>query len=99
MLDDINEQIKELTEYGMRHVKILKSYPNFTILNWSNGSKEWYTHHTDITKQYKKGDVLNLDANQLIVPFKRSKVLEIINQLNNLPLFKNSTEARSKISN
>ena len=98
MLDDINEQIKKLTSYGIRQAEIPKSHPNLTILNWSNGSVSWYTHHSDNTKHLKKGDIISLDANQLAVPYKREKVLSILKHLDNLPLYKNSFEAKGKIS-
>ncbi len=99
MLDDINELIEKLTSYGIRQIEIPKSHPNVTILNWSNGSEEWYTHHSDHTKHLKKGVIISLDANQLAVPYKRVNVLKVIKQLDELPLFKNSFEVRSKISN
>lgn len=98
MLDNINELIKELTEYGRRQVKIPATYPNLTILAWSNGSRGWYTFNSDYAKGLKKDNMIELDANQLIVPYKKEKVITIIEHLDELPLYKNSFEVTGKIT-
>lgn len=90
MIDKINKLISELTKYGIRQKEIM-ALP-FSILNWSNGSENWYLTHFDHTDKMRIGSSLTLDANQLVVPFKFSEVQKIIEQLHVHPLYSNSFE-------
>jgi len=93
MKDAINKLIAERTHYGVRIVTMIKPA---TIMCWSNGSANWYTYHPDSISHIKKGEEISLDANQIIVPFKRNEVLKIIEDVDQLPLYANSFEFSRK---
>jgi len=96
MIDVINKLISKLTIYGGR-CSMIESEP-FSIINWSNASAEWYltNPNSPFFKSQKKGDVIELDANQTIVPFEHDEVKKIIHKLDDLPLYKNSFEVKMK---
>jgi len=89
MLDQINSLIAQRTNYGMRtEVAKKKGYR----LGWSNGSKGWYIYGIPT----EKGEVLQLDANIIFVEATRKSILEVIDNLDPLPLYRNSFEYLSK---
>lgn len=96
IIKTINEEIQKQTEYGTRNVIV----PNnkFTFLNWSNNSESWYINKV-LTNHYKihsNNKICNLDANQIVVPYEESEVKEIIDELEELPLYQFSFEAKMR---
>jgi len=86
MLEQINSLISQRTQYGIRQeVANKKGYK----LGWSNGSKSWYIYGIPT----EKGEVMNLDANIIFVPATKKEIEKVLNQLDPLPLYKNSFEA------
>lgn len=87
LLDNINKAIKQRTNYGYRRELTTSSG---WIINWSNGNANWW-----VGDKVKKNTILTLDANQIFIPKNKKEILEIIDELEPLPLYKNSFEKRS----
>ena len=84
---DINKLIREKTSYGRKPVTAEK---NGYVLSWSNGSAEWYP-----SQRVKKGETVNLDANQVLVyGINLTELKKIVDygQLEQLPLYGGSFE-------
>lgn len=88
---DVNDRIKELTAYGV--VKRTVPEGDWTFLSWSNGGEMWCVFHLN---RLKSGDRTRVDANQLIVPYNKEMVYKFIPYLRDLPLYKNSVEAKQR---
>lgn len=86
LLETINNDIAKRTKYGIREQI---AYGRGYVLSWSNANKCW-----NIIYRVKMNDVVNLDANQILVESKRKDIDEVLGQLDQLPLYKNSFEAR-----
>ena len=85
----INEEIARRTSYGVRTVEVwIKGY----VLTWSNGSQKWYRSRV----QSQVGERLQLDANEIYVPYKAKWIDHVIDTLDPLPLYANSTEAKMR---
>ena len=91
--DTINEIVGKRTHYGRRD-EIVPNH-DFTFLMWSNAQKKWIVnvYKTDVFENYTQDKIANLDANEIVVPFKADVVEGVIDQLNDLPLYRNSFEA------
>lgn len=75
------------TSYGVRYETALA--PGWKV-SWSNGNKSWFPYET-----VKKGQVVRLDANEIIVYAKGPYLKRIVASLPVLPLYKHSTEGKS----
>lgn len=91
MIDEINNLIKNLTRYGYRSETKPKEA---TVLFWSNGNRKWFIDRRWSEDSRDTEKEINLDANELVVPYPVEKVEKITEQLIELPLYSNSTEAR-----
>jgi len=89
---EVNEKISERRTYGIRTVEIPEEH---TILSWSNGAESWNVTGWQ-TNNKEAGDKVELDANQIIVPYSQDVVYEFIEYLRPLPLYKYSTEAKAR---
>ena len=88
IVNKINGIIALRTRYGVRNVT---AQPNSSWLFWSNGKKGWIVFLTQ--SDVKHARRVRLDANEIVVPFPSEEVEKVIDQLNDLPLYKNSFEA------
>ena len=86
-METISEKINARTSYGIREEKV--EHGSGYILSWSNGGKCWMIYYSE-----KKGSVITLDANQVLVYMKKSDLEAILPTLPVLPLYGNSFEAR-----
>lgn len=80
------DNVQALTKYGQRSGQVIqKSY----IANWSNGNSNWFCYYDPV----KQGDIVKLDANQVLIPVKTLKLAKLIaNFLPPLPLSAFSAE-------
>ncbi len=91
LVERVNEFIRQRTRYGVRKENVAKS-PGY-ILHWSNASAEWYVYGG----RYAKGEMVTLDANQVLVQgAKKSDLDPICRWLEPLPLYRHSFEARER---
>ena len=86
--ETITEKINARTSYGIREEKVEYSFGR--IISWSNAGENWYQHYY----AEKKGSVITLDANQVLVYMKKLDLEAILPTLPVLPLYGNSFEAR-----
>lgn len=89
MLNQINSIISQRTKYGIRQE--ITTNPGYVLI-WSNASANWSIYGD----KHSKGEMLNLDANQLFVSGKKKDIVAVLDQLDPLPLFKNSFEFCSR---
>lgn len=83
MIKSVNQLISKRTNYGIREEKTGK---NSKMISWSNAQRKWL--------YYGKANRTQFDANEVVIPDINEKQLkDIIEQLNSLPLDKNSFEA------
>ena len=82
--------IAERTNYGVRSCVALAS--GYKVI-WSNASASWY-----IGRRYTARATLTLDANEIFVTGKKSIIESEIKMYDPLPLYRNSSEARSLVS-
>jgi len=86
-LDNANNTITKLTHYGLRK----ETAPsNGVLLSWSNGARKWTVTRSEV----KKGEILSLDANEVFLPVDKRTAERIQLCLSELPLYRNSFEAR-----
>ena len=86
ILEALNAEIALRTQYGVRReVAPARGY----ILNWSNSAREWWLFQPAILK----GHEVRLDANQIFAPYPQNKLLAILPELEELPLYRYSFEA------
>lgn len=84
-IEELSEKIKTLTKYGLRKEEVKE---NGYIFTWSNAAKSWWMSH--VLK--KKGSVVELDANQFIGYLTKEEGENLVGNLPELPLYKNSFE-------
>jgi len=89
--ETITEKINARTSYGIREEKVEYSFGR--IISWSNATASWFVYHY----AEKKGSVITLDANQVLVYMKKSELEALLPDLPMLPLYGNSFEARFRI--
>mgnify|MGYP001342198420 CR=1 FL=1 len=87
-METISSKILSRTSYGIREEKVEHSLGR--IISWSNAGANWYQHYY----AEKKGSVITLDANQVLVYMKKSELEALLPHLPMLPLYSNSFEAR-----
>lgn len=93
LVQSINDMIRQRTSYGLRQETITK-VPTYIILNWSNGSAEWWLQTNPLMR---RGSAITLDANQILVQgAKKSDVNAILRWLEPLPLYRFSFEAKER---
>lgn len=95
-----NQEIAKRTYYGRRSEELPK-HPNFTILGWSNGSQKWNIMWGYIQGAIRKvmlgnGGSIELDANYVLVPAHPSVIKLVVDELDPLPLYEYSTEAKER---
>jgi hypothetical protein len=88
-LDNAIRQVQARTAYGVRPETALDQG---WVFNFSNASRTWDRWRTSRGK-IKKGEVVDLDANEIIIYAPARKAEEIARQLPILPLYSLSTEA------
>lgn len=87
-METIAEKINARTSYGIREERV--EYGSGYIIAWSNATASWFAYH----HAEKKGSVITLDANQVLVYMKKSELEALLPDLPMLPLYSNSFEAR-----
>ena len=86
-IETINEEVKGLTHYGMRKVRVAK--PSYRLA-WSNNQSEWQLRYGRTLPTH--GEVF-VDANELLIAgFGKMTVKAALPYLLPLPLYTNSTE-------
>ncbi len=85
LIETINKEISKRKSCGYREQI---AYNRGYIISWSNASRRWNIGYYQI----KKNEVINLDANQIFVEARKNDIIAVLNKLNELPLYKNSTE-------
>ncbi len=88
-VEKINEEIRQLTSYGVREIYV---NTGGCVVTWSNGSRRWWVT-LGVAPSNEKHPLL-LDANQLFIEGERKDIIEVIDQFEELPLYKFSTEAK-----
>lgn len=88
MKNYINNLIKFRTTYGVRKETATKRGYK---LSWSNASARWNCYYS-----VNKGEVVELDANQILVYGNKKNIEIVITELDPLPLYKNSYEYNNK---
>jgi hypothetical protein len=84
------QNVGERTKYGRRKVRL---EDDAFVASWSNAAESWGLHST----KHKKGDILDLDANEIIIPTEHEMTArKIVPSLPELPLFGFSTEAKER---
>ena len=93
---ETNRAIENRISYGMRS-ELVEQEPT-TFLHWSNGSRRWFAAHPNSGwgKDIKKGNEINLDANQLIMPYSYETINKFAECLKELPLYACSFEAKKR---
>ena len=88
-IESVNQRISRMVFYGVIEKT---AEANGYITAWSNGSASWYVYG----RSTKKGEIVQLDANQMLVYNKSEIIKQWIaeKKLDILPLFANSYEAR-----
>ena len=76
--------------YGVRSYEVPSS--ESTYLGWSNAAADWACGPV----RKKKGELIRLDANELVVPYPSTVVSKFVDALPPLPLYYLSTEARMR---
>ena len=89
-IETINEEVKGLTQYGMRKVRVAK--PSYRLA-WSNNEGEWQMRYGRTLPTH--GEVF-VDANELLIAgFGKMTVKAALPYLLPLPLYINSTEYKA----
>jgi len=100
MIEEINTKIAKRTSYG--HRQVIVPDKEHTVLGWSNGAQKWIIYPNYANRSEKIADptsgkkTITLDANMILVPFPEHKVKEVVDQLEDLPLYSNSVEAKMR---
>jgi hypothetical protein len=85
----VNDQIRQRTHYGLRKETVTGK--NGWRISWYNGSADWNLGY----RSYKKGQVVELDANEVLVQNVNGRDLRaILKWLEPLPLYAASSEAK-----
>lgn len=95
-----NKEVAKRTYYGQR-AEPLPANLIFTVLSWSNGGKRWQviygTNDRLVGAVAKRGQkTTQLDANELLLPFHPWLVDKIAEELDPLPIYTQSLEARER---
>lgn len=95
IINVINQIIDRRRTYGLRTEKVPRG--EFCILAWSNGWEMWYIAW-GIIEYVKKHHLkeIELDANEIIVPYSCKVVSKVICFLNPLPLYVYSAEYKTR---
>lgn len=90
-ISEINDRIKGRGSYGLRNGKVKE---RSRIYAWSNGQARWIPYQ----RVYNEGDVVRLDANEILVPdiFDRERAWDIACCFEDLPLYAYSFESRER---
>jgi len=91
IIEELNNRIAKLSMYGMRKVAVDR--PSY-IMNWSNAGKCWYAMYGYGVMQ--PGDEVQIDANQFLAAYRKSVLDRVVPKLDYLPLYKMSTEAKTR---
>ena len=83
----INNQIESRTTYGVREETVTEMPVN--MIRWSNAQEGWYIVKSNLFI----GDIVQLDANELLVPYTSLVINRIREELLPLPLFTHSFES------
>ena len=95
MRDHLNSLIAKRTNYGVRDVVVLPE--KYTIIGWSNGAERWFNYGSNRRPNGVYPDAtVSVDANEVVVALYRDQVDKVIESLDPLPLYQNSTEARMR---
>ena len=86
--EELTTQIEEMRKYGLRTVI---AQENGYMIMWSNGSASWLIAYA--YDQIKKGESMELDANEVLAYMSLETLESIIDTLPALPLYQNSFEA------
>ncbi len=87
--EEARERVYERTSYGTRPEPIPDK--EYVICTWSNSSKSW---STSPWYGQDEEDWVELDANEILVPYPKETVDKFVEDLPDLPLYELSTEAR-----
>jgi len=93
-LAQMNSEVAKRRSYG-RRTEAAPGDEN-CLLSWSNGSADWWSRSGYMGKRISKGDEVNLDANEILVPHSCDEVIELACLLDDLPLYGCSTEAKER---
>ena len=80
-LEEVNDLINRRIVYG--YYTVTASKPS-SVLNWSSANEEWWLN--ELKGRIKKGQTIELDANQILVPGLKRDIKEIMPELDTLPL-------------
>ena len=90
-IETINKEVKGLTQYGMRKVRVTR--PSYRLA-WSNNQSEWQMRYGRTLPTH--GEVF-VDANELLIAgFNKMTVKRALPYLLPLPLYTNSTEYKQQ---
>ena len=85
LIQKINNDIAKRITYGIREqIAHNRGY----IISWTNAQRKWNISYY----QTKKNEIINLDANQIFVEARKNDIIEVLDKLDELPLYKNSFE-------
>jgi hypothetical protein len=98
-----NQQVARLISYGQR-AETLPANLIFTKLAWSNGGKRWQVIYGEndrlVRAAARRGQKsTTLDANELLLPFHPWLVDKIAEELDPLPIYAQSLEAKERDEN
>lgn len=88
--DNINKIIAQRTSYGMRSERT--SRPCHALM-WSN-SGTWVVDRS--SGVYQPGEIVQLDANEILAPYRYDTLERVLPSLRQLPLYSRSIEASSQ---
>ena len=83
---DARAEINDRRTYGLRDVRV-EPKKFYTELWWSNSDAKWLTREVNY-----KSNTIQLDANQIVLPYRADEVSKIVNELPPLPLYVYSYE-------
>lgn len=83
--EDAVRKVRARTSYGMREE--VAKYPG-VVISWSNSSADWYPRYYMV----RKGEMVKLDANNVLLYTDKKTALEWCKTLPPLPLYGSSFE-------
>lgn len=94
-----NREIKQRTSYGAREVRLPKKGEP-TVVFWSNAAEAWGVDEQKSRRArqaMRKGqEGIELDANEILLPYHPWLVERILTEFDRLPLYSQSMEARHR---
>jgi hypothetical protein len=87
----INKLVHQRWDYGVRTELVEK--PSYHV-SWSNGSAAWYVAYGYGVLQ--PGEEVRLDANEILVPYRKDVLERVLPKVDNLPLYCRSTEGKMR---